>query len=547
MLNFSPRRLMLGKQAITAFFVKNDINCVFHLPGLHTLPLEEELSKQHAVRIITGRHESDLIYMADGYARTSGKPGIVLVTAGPGLGNVVSGCMEAFNSDVPLLIIHFDVEQKDVPRGVLHGITEPEAIFKNITKKIYTPPDISKLVPHLDDAYHATTSGRKGPVFISFPYTFLKRTVPPDASVRETYFDNALTKEYTGDATEPDHFFKSLKDLLHTKKKPLIIGGKALMQQDYAMILDDTCRTCSIPFLTTTGGKGIIREDRPYTFGNIMKKGIARDIVASSDLVIAIGTRLRDVDVKRRNVKIAELVHVDVDDRWIDKNYPSRLKFTGDLSVVLRHIRDILKQMVFEWDLNELSRLKNEEESRLLRESSSYALIKLIRDVIPEDTTIVCDLNIPSYWAEYYFPVFHQNSFLLPRGISPIFYSLPASIGAKLGRPDRPCLAICGDGGVLPTIGELAVIRQYNIPVVIFIHNNSSFAILEDAMAERYGIHDSMKLCNPDFTKIAGAFGIKAMQADTMGGLEKIFRHYTDWGDPFLIEFRHPVSPAPWK
>jgi acetolactate synthase-1/2/3 large subunit len=108
---------MLGKQAITAFFVKNNINCVFHLPGLHTLPLEEELSKQHAVRIITGRHESDLIYMADGYARTSGKPGIVLVTAGPGLGNVVSGCMEAFNSDVPLLKYTSTSNKKTYLRG----------------------------------------------------------------------------------------------------------------------------------------------------------------------------------------------------------------------------------------------------------------------------------------------------------------------------------------------------------------------------------------------------------------------------------------------
>jgi acetolactate synthase-1/2/3 large subunit len=193
------------------------------------------------------------------------------------------------------------------------------------------------------------------------------------------------------------------------------------------------------------------------------------------------------------------------------------------------------------------NQIKNEEESRLLKESSSYALIKLIREVIPEDTTIVCDLNIPSYWAEYYFPVFCQNSFLLPRGVSPIFYSLPASIGAKLGKPDKPCLAICGDGGVLPTIGELAVIQQYSIPVIIFIHNNSSFAILEDIMADRYGIHNSMKLFNPDFTKIARAFGIKAMQTDTLEGLEKIFRHYINWNKPFLIEFRHPVSPPPWK
>jgi len=511
------------------------------------LPLEEELSRQHTIRVITGRHESDLIYMADGYAHTSGKPGIILVTAGPGLGNVVSGCMEAFNNDVPLLIIHVDVEQKDVPRGVLHGIAEPEAIFKNITKKIFTIPDISAIMSHLDNAYRESISDRKGPVLISFPYTLFEKTVPENISVQAIRCNYTSTKNDTGDTAKPDSFFENFKELLRVKKKPLIIGGRALMQRDYAIILDDICRTCSIPFLTTTGGKGIIREDLPYAFGNVMKKGIVRDIIASSDLVIAIGTRLRDVDARRRSVKITELVHIDIDNRWMDRNYYSRLKHTGDLSYALHYIRDALKQMTFEWNLHELNQIKNEEESRLLKESSSYALIKLIRDAIPEDTIIVCDLNIPSYWAEYYFPVFRQNSFLLPRGISPIFYSLPASIGAKLGKPDQPCLAICGDGGVLPTIGELAVIRQYNIPVVIFIHNNNSFAILEDIMADRYGIHNSMKLHNPDFMKISRAFGINAMRTNTLEGLKKIFRHYITWDKPFLIEFQHPVSPPPWK
>lgn len=270
-------------------------------------------------------------------------------------------------------------------------------------------------------------------------------------------------------------------------------------------------------------------------------------MVASSDIVIAIGTRLRDVDAKRRSVKIKELIHIDIDEQWMDKNYPSQLSFGGDLVKALYGIRHILKKRTFEWDIKGLAILREKEESLILKQSSLYALVQLIRKAIPENTTIVCDLNIPSYWSEYYLPVYHQNSFLMPRGISPIFYSLPASIGARLGRPDRPCIALCGDGGVLPTIGELATIQQYNIPVVIFIHNNSSFAILEDTMVGRYGIHNSMNLKNPDFVKIAGAFGIKAKRTKTLKGLEHIFRTCVTWNEPFLIEFVHPVSPPPWR
>ena len=538
---------MLGKQAIAEFFIKNNIQHIFQLPGLHTLPLNGLLSQQKNIRIITGRHESNLIFMADGYARTSGKPGVLIVTAGPGLGNSVSGCMEAFNSDVPLLLIHIDVERKDMAKGILHGIVEPEAIFKHITKKTYSLSDIRGLSTLLDDAYHESLTGRKGPVLISIPYTFFEKEIPTGLSSQKMESEEDCVEATENGQKKLDLFFNQFEDLMRGKTKPIIIGGKALMTKEAALILDEICRKGSIPFLTTTGGKGVLREDSPYTFGNIMKKGITRDIISSSDIVIAIGTRLRDVDAKRRSVKIKELVHIDIDDQWIDKNYPSQLKFTGDLVKALHGIQRILKKLTFEWDIKGLAISREKEESLLFKQSSVYALIKLMRKAIPENTTIVCDLNIPSYWSEYYLPLYHQNSFLMPRGISPIFYSLPSSIGAKLGRPDRPCIALCGDGGVLPTIGELATMQQYNIPVVIFIHNNNSFAILEDTMADRYDIHGLMNLENPDFIKMARAFGVKAKRTNNLKRLEKIFRNDITWKEPFLIEYLHPVSPPPWK
>jgi acetolactate synthase-1/2/3 large subunit len=538
---------MLGKQAITEFFLKNNIHYIFQLPGLHTLPLNGLLSQQKNISIITGRHESNLLFMADGYARTSGKPGVLIVTAGPGLGNSVSGCMEAFNSDVPLLVIHVDVKRKDIVKGILHGVAEPETIFKHITKKTYFVSDIGDLTILLDDAYHESLSGRKGPVLISIPYTFFEKEIPSNLSSQNKEPEECYITEANNEQKRLDLFFNRFKELMRGKTKPLIIGGKALMQKEISLILDEICSDASIPFLTTTGGKGILREDSSYTFGNIMKKGITRDILSSSDIVIAIGTRLRDVDAKRRSVKIKELVHIDIDDQWMDKNYPSQLKFAGNLVKALHGIQHILKKKTFEWDIEDLLISREKEDSLLLKQSSLFALIKLIRKTIPENTTIVCDLNIPSYWSEYYLPIYHQNSFLMPRGISPIFYSLPASIGAKLGRPDRPCIALCGDGGMLPTIGELATIQQYNIPVVIFVHNNRSFAILEDIMIDRYGIHNAMNLENPDFVKIARAFGIKAIRTKTLKGLEKIFHNNVTWDEPFLIEFVHPVSPPPWK
>ena len=538
---------MLVKQAIIEFFIRNDIQYIFQIPGIHTLPLNAALTAHKNIRIITGRHESNVIFMADGYARASGNTGVIIVTPGPGLGNIVSGCMEAFNDDVPILVIHIDIERKEIDRGILHGVTEPETIFRHITKKTYFVTDVRSLTPLLDDAYRETRSGRKGPVLISIPHTFFEKDIPSGLSStkKEPEYSRAIAAGNEND--DPGPFLDKLGALLSNKKKPLIIGGKALMENKTGLMLDNICRAASIPFLTTTGGKGIVREDGPYAFGNVIRKGVVQDILASSDVIIAIGTRLRDVDSKRRGVKIEELVHIDIDNQWIDRNYPARLTFAGNIEDALSGIQSLLEKREFEWDMKALKTLQIHEESALRNKSSEYAIIDTLRKAIPENTMVVCDLNIPSYWSEYYFPVYNQKGFLMPRGISPIFYSFPASIGAKLGSPERPCIALCGDGGLLPSIGEIATIKAYNIPIVIFLYNNSSFAILEDIMVDRYSIHNSMDLTNPDFVKIARAFDIKAKRTKTLKGLKRIFRDEVTWEEPFLIEFVHPVSRPPWR
>ncbi|MCX5813779.1 MAG: thiamine pyrophosphate-binding protein [Proteobacteria bacterium] len=533
---------MLGKQAVIEFIKKNNIDNIFHLPGIHTLPLNEELTK-HNINVFVGRHEANVLFMADGYARSSGNVGVVIVTPGPGLGNTVSGCMEAYGDDVPLLIIHIDTKRKERGRGVLHELAEPEGIFTHFTKKTFVVSNTHEIIQTLDDAYKTAVSGRKGPVVVSLPYDFLERNTTSGSLVVDQG-SGIGSESKTSQGIDFD--LNGLEEALRGKKRPVILGGKSLMFKEARLILDEMCTEASIPFLTSTGGKGLVREDSIYAFGNIIQKGLVRDMIASSDIVIAIGTRLRDTDAKRRGVKIGELIHIDIDDRWINKNYPATLKITGDIEQPLKGLYQTLKGRTFEWNLKDMKEMQRKEYDALKKVSPGLRMIELIRQVIPEDTVTVCDLNYPSYWAEYFFPVYHQNTFLMPRGISPIFYSLPASIGAKIGRLERPCLCLAGDGSLLPTIAELATIKKYNIPVVIFVQNNNSFGILEDIMDERYGISGTMELENPDFVKIAGAFNIKAKRVKTLDGLKKVFVRDIIWDEPFLVEFESPILPPPW-
>jgi thiamine pyrophosphate-dependent acetolactate synthase large subunit-like protein len=521
--------------AIIDFLSRNNIHDIFYLPGIHTLSLSEGL-KTHNINVFVPRHESSMAFMADGFARASGKTGVLIVTPGPGLGNVVTGCMEAYSDEVPLLIIHIDTGRKEIGKGILHELVEPESMFRYITKRTFSVHGREDFVGKLELAYNTALTKRKGAVLISIPYTLLEKEVSPQGTDNPDFvpIDHA-------------HGFPDLGRVLANKKKPIIIGGKLLMLKQARPLLDEICANSSIPFVTTTSGKGILDEENPYCFGNIMQKGIVKEIISSADITIAIGTRLRDVDARRRGVKISDLVHFDIDGAWFDKNYPAAYKASGEVLPFLQYLRNITCGRIFDWPLKNLKETQRLEHQNLHSKSLGFQLVHLLKESIPENTSTVWDLNLMAYWAEYFYPVRHQNTFIMPRGISPIFYALPASIGAKLGRPERPCLAVCGDGGILPTIGELSTIRKYNIPVVIIILNNNSFGILEDYMRSAYSMEGMMALENPDFVRIASAFGIKGKHVKTLQQLRRTLHHNVTWDEPFLLELSCSVFAPPWR
>ncbi len=530
---------MQGKQVIRTFFEEADISHVFQLPGLHTLSLNAELFSHQNIKTITARHEANLAFMADGYARASGRPAVIVVTPGPGLGNIVSGCMEAYSDDVPLLIIHIDTDRKDMGKGILHELDSPEDIFRHFIKASFRVDEPPILASRLHDALRACNTPRKGPVLVSIPFRLLDSEISgqPRAPQR------APAGPSGPDRMQP--FLADLERVVKDRRRPVLLGGKALMEPGTGVLVDKICGR-GLPFLTTTGGKGVTSDHNAFSFGNVMAKGVVRDILASADVVIAAGTRLRDVDARRRGVRIGNLVHIDVDDRWIGKNYRTALHCAGDIESALEGVARIVQERTFDWDIEALKRQQDLEMKGLTKETG-YVLVDLLRNTVPEDTIIVCDLNMPSYWAEYYLPVFCQRSFLMPRGISPIFYSLAAALGAKTARPDLPCLALCGDGGGLPQMTELATVVKYGIPVTILVHNNNSFSILEDATQKRHNIHGSMQLVNPDFVKLARSFGIRAKRTGTLSGLKRIFVRDVRWDEPLLVEFTGGVPFPPWN
>jgi len=524
---------MLVRQGIVRFLEEMGVRHIFHLPGVHTLPLNASLGESN-IKVIIGRHESASAFMADGFSRASGLPGVILVTPGPGVANVVSACMEAHADDIPLIIIFIDVERKDVEKGILHGVREPEAIFRTISKATFVVRRGQELAATLGEAFHLAVSARPGPVVLSIPHGILEKEAPfAKAGVPET-------------RKSPAPVLQPMEEALKGARRPVIIGGRGLVGKGLGPLLDRTCREWGIPFLSSTSGKGVLPEDRPHVFGNIVARGTARAILDEADLVIALGTRLRDVDSKRRGVKIKRLIHIDEDDRWLGKNYSLGLHVGGDVPGAAEMLLRLLDGTKSDWDMEALHRARQRELEDLGQENVGFRIVSLLRRVIPHDAVCVFDLNMIGYWAEYYFPVLGERTFLFPRGISPIFYAFPASLGAKLGKKEAPCLCVTGDGSFLPTAAELATMRKYDIPVVVLIYDNSSFGVLEDFMRRRHGARDTMGLLNPDFSALAGSFGIKAGRAESLGDLERIFLNDITWDEPYVVEFRYPLIDPPW-
>ncbi len=373
MLNSHNGSNMLVREAIIRFIEEKGGGFVFHLPGVHTLPLNDAFSRSN-IRVIVGRHESNVAFMADGFARATGKPAVVLVTPGPGLGNIVSPCMEAYADDVPLIVIVIDVERKDVGKGVLHGIPSPETAFSHITKEIYRITDVEGLHHALNDAHLTATRPRTGPVLISLAHRLLDRECPSGPEVGEV--EGPLPRPSLLDSLRLEEAFTG-------KERPIIVAGRALTESAAGSAIDDLCSSCGIPVLTTTSGKGVLREDHPWVFGAVTGKGVARELLASADVVLAIGTRLREVDVKRRGVKIANLIHCDVDERWFGKNYRTSVALSGEMRGIVETLCRTLRRKRLSWDIDRLDIARRQELRDLEMGHPGFRIVRLLRRLVP--------------------------------------------------------------------------------------------------------------------------------------------------------------------
>jgi acetolactate synthase I/II/III large subunit len=501
-------------EVLTETLKKSGVKFVFGIPSIHNIPVYDALYKEPAIRHIQCRQETTACHMADGFARamwcgnqTDGVPGVILASTGPGTGYLVPAVHEAFGSSSPLLIITTNVPAATIGQntGALHEFVDQDAVFKNITKRTVCVKSADEIETDTVSALESAISGRPGPVYLEIPTDILsspsrveskRPAVSPGENRVMNDIDNAVT-------------------LLEKAKKPLIIAGNAALRAGLSKEIRTLAKALYSPVITTSQSKGIIEENSVLSFGNAAQKGIIQEIAGSSDLAIAIGTRLREADGKRRGLNLPKLIHIDWDDTWLNRNFPADIALTGDIRSILSEITGKIKPYQIEdkkiW-VDQLNKQKEETLKQVNTTNAEMQYVNAIRDAMPRDGVLITDNTQLGYWCEFFYPSYRPGGIIAAKGSSPIGFAFPAAVGAKIARPKDKVVALIGDGGFLYCAQELATCVRYNIGFPLIVVNDNAFGVIRYLQKKAYNRDFESDLTNPDFIALAKSFGIEGVR-----------------------------------
>jgi len=534
----SQDNMKTGAEILCECLLKEGVEVVFGFPGGVLLPLYDTFPKYPQLRHILVRHEQGASHAADAYARVTGKVGVCLATSGPGATNLVTGIANAYLDSVPVLAITGQVPTffigKDAFQEVdITGITIP------ITKYNHLVLDTTELAEYIREAIHVAQTGRPGPVLLDIP-----------RDVLQTKTDFIFPEKVDLPGYKPKLFghpsqIKKATDLINTVERPVIIAGRGVNISRAFAELKELAEKSQIPVVTTFLGIGCFPESHVLSYGwlGMHGMGYANKAIHHSDLVIAIGMRFDDraTGVVSAFAPHAQIVHIDIDAAEIGKNMNADVPIVGDIKNVLQVMnKQITKREHVSW-LSQLDEWRTMHPATEVRDHEGLLpqyIIRQIHEVTKGDTIIVTDVGQQQMWAAQYFYYDKPNSFVSSGGLGTMGFGLPASIGAKVGAPHETVWCICGDGGFQMTVQELATMVQENLDIKIAVMNNGWLGMVRQWQELIYNKrYFGTQLYNPDFVKIAEAYGIKGVRVskkiDVRPALEKAMDHK----GPFLIEF----------
>jgi acetolactate synthase-1/2/3 large subunit len=491
------------------------IRVVFGIPSIHNIGLYDAFRNEPSIRHILCRHESSATHMADGYGRSGiGSPGVVITSTGPGAGYMVSPLMEAWWSSSPVLAITSNVRSDKIDKGLgtLHETYHQDKIFRNITKATVCARNAEDVRTLTKEAVRTAVSGRPGPVYLEVPTDLWDQEVQTG---REEHTVQAPRAEDTGGLDKA-------VSLLKQASCPVIIAGTEAVRAGIGSDVTALAEILSAPVVTVSQGKGIIPEDHPLSFGNVGRRGTIREMLRSSDVTLALGSKLREVDYRRRGLTLSNLIHVDWDGCWVGKNFATQVQLVGDIPEIAHGLKKQLEtgDLFAASDRIKTLRKDLDQEMEKIRETRiEITYLDTLRNVLPRDGDLVIDNTLLGYWAEFFYPSYRPGGFVAAKGSSVIGFAFPAAMGLKLACPDRAVVAVMGDGGFFYCSNELATCVRHHIGFPLIVVNDKAYGVIDALQHLVYGEGHETSLVNPDLTAYVRSFGVNAVRVDSPGGL----------------------------
>ena len=530
--------LKTGAEILCECLIKEGVEVIFGFPGGVLLPLYDTIPRYPQLRHILVRHEQGAAHAADAYARVTGKLGVCLATSGPGATNLVTGIANAYLDSVPLLAITGQVPTHFIGKDAFQeiditGITVP------ITKHNQLVLDVNDLAKAIREAAYVAQVGRPGPVLIDIPRDIFQ------ARTEFSYPDKVDLPGFKPKLFGHPAQVKKAADLVNSAERPVIVAGHGINISKAFPELRELAENAQIPVVTTFLGIGCFPESHVLSYGwlGMHGMGYANKAVHNADLLLAVGMRFDDratggVSTFAPNARV---VHIDVDAAEIGKNIAVDVPIVGDLKNVLQVLnKQVTRREHVAWlsQLDEWRSLHPAMEIRNHEDILPQYIIRQIHEATKGDTIIVTGVGQAQMWAAQYFYYDKPNSFISSGGLGTMGFELPGAIGAKVGCPQETVWCIAGDGGFQMTVQELATMVQEDLDINIAVFNNGWLGMVRQWQELIYNKrYFGTQLYNPDFVKIAEAYGIKGVKVSKKIDVRPAIHKAMEHKGPFLIEF----------
>lgn len=527
-----------GAQIVIQSLKDEGVEYIFGYPGGAVLHLYDALFQQDDVKHILVRHEQGATHAADGYARATGKPGVVLVTSGPGATNAVTGIATAYMDSIPMVVI-----SGQVPSAVIGSDAFQEVDMVGITrpcvKHNFLVSDVSKIAETIKKAFYVATSGRPGPVVIDIP----KDVTAPDKTVPYNYPKKIEMRSYHPATTGNKGQIKKAVELLLSAQRPVIYSGGGVVLGEGSKELTELAHTLGFPVTQTLMGLGAFPSTDKQFVGMLGMHGTyeANMTMHESDLILAIGARFDDRVTGKLDMfcPYAKIIHVDIDPASISKTVKVDVPIVGEVKLVLNQLLDGLKDAKYKvnkqasemwWkQINQWRSVECMEYDRRSRAIKPQFVIEQLYEVTKGDAFVTSDVGQHQMWAAQYYPFDKPRRWINSGGLGTMGFGLPAAIGVKLAHQDSDVACVTGDASIQMCIQELSTALQYNTPVKIINLNNNYLGMVrqwqEFSYESRYS-HSYMETI-PDFVKLAEAYGHVGIRVenpdDVRPALERAF------------------------